>query len=694
MYENDNSLTQKPDNPPGSPASSPDQDLILAEESAHLEGMKVKLSEALEAADRVVTQMEEEYKDLRFYMSENRSQIDPHEMFQAEMSLHQTDDAEMLAVRHLNKMKKLSGSPYFARIDFAEEGNEAIPYYIGQFSFRHDHKVLISDWRAPVSTLFYDGEVGKAAFTAPKGEVEGELIRKRQFKIKDGTMEYALESSIQIQDDVLQKELSHTSDEKMKSIISTIQKEQNKIIRDENTDTMIIQGVAGSGKTSIALHRIAYLLYRFKETLTAKNITIISPNKVFGDYISNVLPELGEEPVYEMSFADIADVQLEYVYDYEPDKDPLSTTDSGWIERSQFKSTMEFVKLMDEYISDLPERVFTATDIDFEEFHIPADWIQGRYDVYKRFPVMKRLEVIGDDVQERILTENIREYKMPTRRSVMSRLKKMLKFKSTLQIYKQFYKDIGKPKMFQMVNFHTLEWNDVYPFLYLHAAVEGVKESRKMKHIVIDEMQDYTPIQYAVIGKLFDCPKTILGDYSQFIHPFQKHSLEDMRSLYPESQLMLLNKSYRSTYEIIQFAKQFKPGVDIDVIERHGDVPDIISCGDKEEELQKIRQYISNFANTDFASLGIIAKSNKAAAELFEKLSDIPEVNLISPDSKKYVNGISVVSVQMAKGLEFDAVVIPDSGKNNYSTDYDQSLMYVACTRAMHKLTLIETWEA
>ena len=284
------------------------------DEITHLDGINQKLEHALNDAKANVERMDQEYMDTKRYMVEYRGEIDPHEMFQNEMGLRQVDNLGAFAVEVREKMARLKDSPYFARIDFRLDTSSDVDiYYIGLFAFHHDNKLLISDWRSPVASMFYDCEVGPSGYNAPVGRIDGELIRKRQFKIKNGNMEYVFESSVNIQDNILQQELSHTSDEKMKSIITTIQKEQNQIIRNENAGTLIIQGVAGSGKTSIALHRIAFLLYRFKDRLSAKNVTILSPNKVFGDYISNVLPELGEEPIYEVSFADIADIQLENI---------------------------------------------------------------------------------------------------------------------------------------------------------------------------------------------------------------------------------------------------------------------------------------------------------------------------------------------------------------------------------------------
>ena len=444
------------------------------DELVHLEQVSARLSDALQQAEASVRRADREYADTKKYMADHRGEIDPHEMFQNELLLKQTDRTGAFAVEMRDRIAKLKDSPYFARIDFREEQEEeGQPYYIGRFAFQYENEPLVFDWRAPISGMFYDCEVGAAGFMAPAGWTAGELTRKRQFKIRNGVMEYALESSANVQDDGLQRELSHTSDEKMKSIISTIQREQNQIIRNEKEGTMIIQGVAGSGKTSIALHRIAFLLYRLKDRLTARNVTILSPNKVFGDYISGVIPELGEEPIYEMSFGELAEIQLEGVIGFEPDRDPFETQDETWSERVRFKSTLDFVSLMDQYIEQLPEFIFIPTDYVYGSFSAKGEWIRDRFLAYGTCPVKKRLAMVADDIHDRFETDNIMEQEVPRPRTILKQLNSMLTMKDTLAVYKDFYKRMGIPEYFVMAARKTLEWADVYPFLYLHSAFQG-----------------------------------------------------------------------------------------------------------------------------------------------------------------------------------------------------------------------------
>lgn len=662
------------------------------DEISYLIDINNKLDNALEKAENSVDKLDKDYMDAKLYMVKNRGEIDPHEMFQNELALKQIDSYGAFMVKVRDKVAKMKDSPYFARIDFKlkDEGDDS-KYYIGRFAFDYENELLILDWRSPMASMFYDCEIGKAGYHAPLGWIDGEITRKRQFKIKNGRLEYVLESSMNIQDDILQQELSNTSDEKMKSIISTIQKEQNQIIRNDKADTLIIQGVAGSGKTSIALHRIAFLLYRFKDKISANNVIILSPNKVFGDYISNVLPELGEEPLCELSFEDIAEVQLERIIDFEGEKDSLEMNDVQWDERVRFKSTLDFLKLMDKYIKQMPSVVFIPKDYTFGSFTAESDWIRIRFDVYNKYPVKRRLEMVAEDIHYRFESDNIMEDDLPKVKNILKSLNGMLTIKNTLALYKDFFKQMNIQDMFVMPSKKTLEWADVYPFIYLHAAYEGLQEDKVIRHIVIDEMQDYTPIQYAVINLLFKCKKTILGDFGQLINPNHLHTLDDMVQIYDAGELVMLNKSYRSTFEIINFAKKIQNITSLEAIERHGEEPVLIKCSDEQDEIDKIKIEIEQFEESNNATLGIILKTNSEAKAIYDVIKKDYDVNLISPESSSFVKGISITSIKMSKGLEFDEVVIPSVNNKTYYNDYDRSLLYIACTRAMHRLKLTYT---
>jgi DNA helicase-2/ATP-dependent DNA helicase PcrA len=670
--------------------------LNFPEEIAHLEEIKIKLNDALRRYDETVKRYDQEYVNSKRYLANYRHEIDPKEIFQNEMALKQVESVGIHALQMRDRIAKLVDSPYFARIDFRKtEDPEPSIFYIGRFSFSDTDpsKIFIFDWRTPVAGMFYDCELGPGGYDAPLGKIKGELTRKRQFKISRGQMEYVLESALNIQDDVLQRELSHTSDEKMKTIIATIQREQNRIIRNEQADTLIIQGVAGSGKTSIALHRIAYLLYRYKETLSAHNVAILSPNRVFSDYISNVLPELGEEPIYEMSFADIAGIQLDGVIQLEPDRDPLETDDPAWAERVRFKSGIDFVAMMDQYLEHAVLAHFEPVDYEYGRFKATQEWILTRYHAYRNYPVKRRLHEISVEIHDRFSAENLQGDELPTQKTIYKRLVAMFKMKNTLALYKDFYRAMKIPEKFVMPDQQKLEWGDVYPFIYFHAALEGLKENRLIRHLVIDEMQDYTPAQYAVINKLFHCKKTILGDFGQSLNPNHWHSLDDFKRVYQNAGIIALNKSYRSTYEIITFAKRIQNVAVLEPAPRHGDTPEIIFCSDFQDELAKIKGKIKTFQVSGNATLGIILKTNSTAKAVYRILAADYDLQLLTPDSRQFAKGITITSIQMSKGLEFDEVIVLAADRETYHTDHDRKLLYIACTRAMHRLSLIYTGE-
>ncbi len=669
------------------------QDTIpFPDEIKHLNHTLKIIDTALEEAREDVLRLDREYRDAKKYMADYRNEMDSREKLQNEQLLNQTDRTGVFAVEVREKMEKLKESPYFARIDFVPDGEEeADTFYIGRFGFTHHNEKLIFDWRAPISGMFYDFCLGRAGFEAPAGWIKGELTRKRQFKIQNGIMEYAIESSTNVQDEVLQKELAHTSDEKMKSIISTIQREQNVIIRNEKANILIIQGVAGSGKTSIALHRIAFLLYRFKKQITAEDVTILSPNKVFADYISGVIPELGEEPICELSFQDVASNALKEIIAFEPEKNPLENEDEEWAKRAKFKSNLTFVELLDQYICNISERVFSAKDYAYQGHLVQAAWINERFSAYKTIPVKKRLTLVAGDVREKLRSLMGMWGEVPKANVILKSLNKMLLIKDTFALYKDFYQYIDEKDMLVLPEKKTLEWEDVFPFLYLMTAFEGIEENKFVKHLVIDEMQDYTPIQFAALNRMYPCQKTILGDFGQVLNPCHLHSLDEIKSIYKDAQFVALNKSYRSTYEIMDFAKRICNQPSLEMVERHGEQPKSIYCENIDSEIASIAALIKEFEEGGNASLGIVVKTDADAKRIYDELSGEHQVHLLSQDSTRFTNGVSITSILMAKGLEFDEVIVPDADNRNYDSDYDRNLLYIACTRAMHKLTLFYT---
>ena len=499
---------------------------------------------------------------------------------------------------------------------------------------------------------------------------------------------FVLESGIQIQDDILQQELSRASDEKMKSIIATIQQEQNRIIRNETAHTLIIQGVAGSGKTSVALHRIAYLLYRFQTQLTADSVMILSPNGVFADFIASVLPELGEQPVQTTGCAEIAEDQFGGAVDFAPETDLLAEQDPKLFERTQYTRSPEILRDMERYIASMPARVFEPADMRFGELSVPKEWIGKQFAFYATLPILQRIQRIAENVRTQFEAEPFQGDALPTVPKIRAELLRMLKVKRSLALYKDFYIQMGKAHLFHSPAKHRLEWADVYPCLYLRAAFEGLRPHREIRHLVIDEMQDYAPVQMAVINLLYPCQKTMLGDFGQAVNPCQSHTLQDLQAVFPGAETVELFRSYRSTWEIVSFAMRFQPQALIKPVMRHGDPPGVLCARDAAAQQDVILATLDAFLADGRATLGIILKTDTDAKRLQESLPTKYKARWIAPGSTVFPSGIAVLSIRMAKGLEFDEVLIPDVDEAHYSRAWDRNLLYVACTRAMHRLTL------
>ena len=636
-----------------------------------------------------------EYKD---YIWSNKD-IDPHEIrSMRESILNHFALGESVINKH-KRLTKILAIPYFGRIDFLEkkENSKVMPIYIGIHTFYdpESRATLIHDWRAPVSSMFYDHELGEAGYRSPSGEIKGEISLKRQYRIRGGKMEFMIESALTVHDDILQKELSSNADDKMKNIVATIQREQNRIIRNEDIRTLIIQGVAGSGKTSIALHRIAYLLYTFRDSISSKDILIISPNKVFSDYISNVLPELGEETVPETSMEQILSGVLEHKYKYQTYfglvNELLEKPSSSLINRIAYKASFGFISELDKFILHIENTYFKAADVKLTKYiTIPAPFIEEQYLRFNRYPIRRRFDAMADYMLDMLKIQYTFTVTTTGRNLLKKEIRLMFAGNNDIQVYKDFFKWTNNPGMFKMRKGHTLEYSDLAPLAYLHLALEGNgNQPFRVKHLLIDEMQDYSPIQYKVIQKLFPCRKTVLGDAGQSVNPYGSSTAETIQKSLTASEIMKLCKSYRSTFEITDFAQKIHPNAELEPVARHGEKPQILQFGSAVEELSGIMGLISTYRKSGYKSLGIICKTEQQAREMADVLKSYAnDISFLSSQSSAFVQGIVITSAHMAKGLEFDEVIIPQTDERNYRSEIDKSMLYVAVTRAMHRLTL------
>lgn len=636
-----------------------------------------------------------EYKD---YIWSNKD-IDPHEIrSMRESILNHFALGESVINKH-KRLTKILAIPYFGRIDFLEkkENSKVMPIYIGIHTFYdpESRATLIHDWRAPVSSMFYDHELGEAGYRSPSGEIKGEISLKRQYRIRGGKMEFMIESALTVHDDILQKELSSNVDDKMKNIVATIQREQNQIIRNEDIRTLIIQGVAGSGKTSIALHRIAYLLYTFRDSISSKDILIISPNKVFSDYISNVLPELGEETVPETSMEQILSGVLEHKYKYQTYfglvNELLEKPSSSLIDRIAYKASFGFISELDKFILHIENTYFKAADVKLTKYiTIPAPFIEEQYLRFNRYPIRRRFDAMADYMLDMLKIQYTFTVTTTGRNLLKKEIRLMFAGNNDIQVYKDFFKWTNNPGMFKMRKGHTLEYSDLAPLAYLHLALEGSgNQPFRVKHLLIDEMQDYSPIQYKVIQKLFPCRKTVLGDAGQSVNPYGSSTAETIQKSLTASEIMKLCKSYRSTFEITDFAQKIHPNAELEPVARHGEKPQILQFGSAVEELSGIMGLISTYRKSGYKSLGIICKTEQQARKMADMLKSYAnDISFLSSQSSAFVQGIVITSAHMAKGLEFDEVIIPQTDERNYRSEIDKSMLYVAVTRAMHRLTL------
>ncbi|WP_275286353.1 HelD family protein [Halomonas elongata] len=664
-------------------------------ERRHLDDIHTRIDTNLAELDRRLEAYSDDIQAQKEYLWSSRDEMDHIEKISARESIQQAVMTGDNALSRRKKLEKLQQSPYFGRFDFVQQGCVK-PVYIGIHHFHDDlaGESRVHDWRAPIASMFYEVETGPASYESPEGHVAGEITLKRQFRIKGNEIELMIDSDVHVVDDVLQEELSRASDEGMKNIVATIQRDQNAIIRNDEAQALIIQGVAGSGKTSIALHRIAYLLYRFKDSLSSEDILIISPNRVFSDYIGNVLPELGEETVNQIGMEDLADELLDGQYRFETFFEQTTTLlekdDETMKARLRYKASPEFLDDLDRYAGHVEANRFAAEDIWIARRLVPGWLLEEVFRKHRHLPTNERLKQVSWEIEKKIGNQYHYDLEPDERKALKASIKTMLRQATLRETYKGFYDWLGRPELFKSASRGRLEYADVFPLIYLKMRLEGIRSSwRNVKHLLIDEMQDYTPVQYAVIGRLFSCKKTILGDAFQSVNPYSASKADEIRRVMRQSRCVTLNKSYRSSLQITRFAQRISPNPDLEPIERHDEEPRVIPCRTRKEEMATIDAMARDFLQGAHNTLGIICKTQKQAKKIFDALDGQYErLQLLGEHSQAFGRGVIVCTAHMAKGLEFDRVIVPDATARHYATEMDRNLLYVACTRAMHRLAL------
>ena len=658
---------------------------ISQSEKDFLENVLKHIDQKIENAEKNNEVLLKKMKESQSYMWESIYEMDNVEKSFARSQMEMLDDEQKETISQIVGLRASRKSPYFGGIKF-DNGKEVLSYRIGLKGLKEGGTVYIVDWRAPFSELYYNFDVGEGFYLVGSDKVVGNIMSKKQYKIEDGKMVFCLESNIKIDDQVLQEVLAKTASEKMKNIVSTIQKEQNAIIRNDDPNNLIVQGVAGSGKTSVALHRIAYLLYKHRGTLNSNSILIISPNKFFSDYISNVLPELGEENIAETVMDELIKMNLGIKEKIESKGEQVERLLNNTLEiqNASLKGSMRFCEDIIEFCDKYFKENFVSTDVIYNDFLIvKKEKIEQLYfDLYKNKPVSIRMEWIKDYIVDQAEPE----WKL-TSAKAKTILSKMLKITNIFDVYSTFLKTYYGItfKRSKKINFE-----DAVALLYIKQYVYGINKYNKIKHLVIDEFQDYSPLNYYIINQMFPCKKTILGDIGQNVAGYETTILNDFNKLDTiKSQMICLNKSYRSTYEITNFANGIIGRQNVDIIERHGEDIKWVEYKGQNDKIQKIISFVEQSKADNNKTIGILCKSIALADKLNEILSDKIKYNYLTIDSLSYSDGVILAPTFLVKGLEFDSVMVIDVDKETFCTEIDKQALYVAATRAMHKLELL-----
>lgn len=664
----------------------------------------------------------------RKYMWEDAAFFDRAERVQSENVALTAEQGLMDVALTLKRLGLLSSSPYFGRIDFREAGTEAgattvVPVYIGLHGFfGDDHELLVYDWRAPISSMFYDCEVGPAEYVAPEGKITGDLTLKRQYKIENGQMLYVLDCSLTINDEILRDALAKNTTEKMRQIVNSIQKEQNAIIRDDTRKILVVQGPAGSGKTSIAMHRAAYLLYRYQGHISANNLLVFSPSEVFADYISNVLPELGEENIREATFEDYARSMLGKKVTFERKADQMEfifsrAHDADYAIRAasiEFKSSPEFLNVIRNYERRLRYTALRFEDIKLNEVTLlPAAIVKRLYwEHCADLPIMAGITRLKDRVLSRCTYSS-----GVVERKIENMVDKVLIDRDPVRLYRKLFDDFhlvkqladegdSLPESLHTICKHTFKslhgrripYEDVAPIILLRRLIDGEPRYANVRHLIIDEAQDYTPVHYEIIRQLFgESSMTILGDLSQRINPYSGLDSYDALGdiLGREARgVVHLTKSYRSSWEISEFARGILPtAMSADNVRRSNRKPRVVCAEHPEQIAGLISSEMTALKAEGMVSIAVICKTAHEASRVYSKLLPDHDVRLVEADSITFHHGLVVLPIYLAKGLEFDAVIIHDASDETYGHENERKLLYTACTRALHSLTLYYSGE-
>ena len=701
----------------------------LAHVTGTLRHRITQLDDSIEAGQKEIEGMHE-------YYWENYTEMDQYgyENFDNQQALLHEINASNEKIELRRRFRKMMDSPFFGRVDFCYEGeDEPEIFYIGIANLAEENGglPLIYDWRAPVSGLFYDFDKGPASYQAPLGEIHGDIAAKWQYKIRGGKMIYEFESDVKIDDEILKAELGSNGDVQLKNIIRTIQKEQNAIIRNTSDRIMVIQGAAGSGKTSIALHRIAYLLYHDRKNLKSSSVLVLSPNGVFSDYISHILPELGEENIREMSFDLFAYKRLKNtVSDCEDRYDLIERQISGLCDEKLLKEkqSRDFLDRMEGYLAELEDSLMNFRDIEHRGVvKKEQEIIELFYFKFMDIPLLSRMDAVAEYFIDEV--ETLKGFDLPEeeRDAVKRRFYRMYETRDLYVLYNRFLRQEGFPALPQVqYEKRKLRYEDVYPVLYMKYRLEIQQEDSGVRHLIVDEMQDYSMIQYLIIQKLFKCKMTILGDREQTMDGDQQDVLTFLPKIFGKDiRRIVMNKSYRNTIEIASYANKLAGITEVELFERHGKPVEEKGFTGLTEALERVvkelrleKQTVTeagedmpekaasetdgteNGEELSYETAAVITRTADEAREAYyilqkkleaEGFDTKERLSLLHRDSTNFKKGLTVTTFYMAKGLEFDQVfsVFPGTDRSPIV----QRARYIAATRALHELYMYEITE-
>lgn len=708
----------------------------LENEKKYLKNVINILNDEISNFDTKVKALSSNIQEQMTYAWDKTNRLSDTEFIYALANIQKRSVYAENANKKVRSYKKMINNAYFARIDF-DDGEEKLPIYIGIASLQSGDNFYVYDWRAPISSMFYNAEVGDASYTISTGDkISGKLTLKRQYKLAGDEIKEIFDTDMQIIDSVLKNILSANASNKMKNIVNTIQKEQNTIIRKNDVDLLIVQGPAGSGKTSIAMHKIAYLLYSERDKINNSNVMILSPNDIFNNYISDVLPEIGEDNVVQATYFDFAkafvnefhiSTKIEDVYEIVYGEKTKAT--QAKYQEIKFKCDPLYTRILKDYIKK--NRVEL---LGLEEIVVGDETILSLDDITKIASSMKMagesLYSFGKKIVERVyMIAGTKCQKHLTLEKLKKQaLENLTKVKIKVAgLYKKLYSNKDEfiefvtsefekfnkldeleqydlSSIFDLTNIalseDCLEYQDVTPYMYLKSRIIGISANKNIKYVLIDEAQDYSITQYKILAMMFrNSNITLLGDLNQSILPFNNHEnykeIEKTISKFKQnltSNECELSKTYRSTFEINEFAKKIIDSKNTySQIDRHGEPVEIIK--QEKFDIEQILDDSINLKNS-YNTVAIICKNIEETLLYKEKVQEPKYLNkfrLVTKNDNVFVGDkIMIIPSYLAKGLEFDGVIVSNANAKNY-TESEQKLLYVVLTRALHKLKIYHT---